>query len=357
MFAQNYTNFSKVKISVVVGARPNFIKAFALLDYAKTIPKISMEVVHTNQHYDYNMYKIFFDDLGVAEPDHLLNIKNDNGFLPACTVQLLSIFKKTCPDLVIVVGDVSSTLAGALASHLCNIPTAHVEAGLRSHDFTMPEENNRILIDKLSKYLFVSEPSGMAHVDTRGVLVGNTMIDTLFKFKNKIIKRESYKKYNLKRKEFCVATTHRPANVDAQAEVDVISIIEEVAKEFTVIFPIHPRTKKNEAFSKLACNDSVIVIPPLGYIDFLSLLADSALVLTDSGGVQEEATALKVPCFTLRRNTERPITVTKGTNTLVTSVQQTKKELYKLRQGEYPIRTYAFWDGNASARIFTELGL
>ncbi|MFT5208283.1 MAG: UDP-N-acetylglucosamine 2-epimerase (non-hydrolyzing), partial [Candidatus Omnitrophota bacterium] len=317
------------KIVVVAGARPNFIKIAILMKKLKLQKRIETTLVHTGQHYDYKMSEIFFQELNIPKPDIFLNTKP--GSLTAQASQIMQKFEKILarikPDLVVVVGDVNSTLACALtASHL-RIKVAHIESGLRSFDKEMPEENNRILTDHLSDYLFVSEKSGIQNLKNEGIdskkihFVGNIMIDALRHHK-KIIDQSNIVQDLGVKQEYCVLTLHRPGNVDAKNEIKKIKkIIGTISKQVLVVFPLHPRTKKmllkHGYFKTLKANKNLLLCDPMGYIDFVKLMKESKFVMTDSGGMQEECTILHKPCLTLRPNTERPITVTLGTNRIV----------------------------------------
>ncbi len=355
------------KILVIVGTRPNFIK---VTQFKKMAAKYNFEVkiAHTGQHFDDKMANVFFEQFNLT-PDYFLNTSqglNREGLISEISSSLDNLIKKTfTPDLVVVVGDVNSTLAGANAAKNCGIKLAHLESGLRSFDETMPEELNRIETDKLSDYFFVTEQSGYDHLISEGhtkdsiFFVGNTMIDTMVAFSKEIEKSNILSELNLAEKEFVLMTMHRPATVDSkEGLLKLIEILTEVNKTCKIVFPVHPRTTKNiESLGlkeKFAALKGLIFTEPLGYFSFQKLVKYSKFILTDSGGIQEESTFLKVPCFTLRPNTERPITCTLGTNTLVpfevktilNYISQVEAGTYK--KGEIP----PLWDGKATERVF-----
>jgi len=285
-------------IFLVVGARPNFVKAAALLDAAKK-EHITIDLIHTGQHYDYNMNEIFFNDLGLVDPmfNFGLSTALDYGtFLNSCILRFTEIFLEHKPKLVIVVGDVVSSLAAAMAARDTQTILVHVEAGLRSFDYTMPEELNRIIIDSISDFFFVTEPSGVANLKREGkeenvFLVGNTMIDTLYKYLPKI--KKIHESFDLKLKKYAVVTLHRQDNVAYKLQ-DLLESIDIIGNKLPIIFPIHPRTKQKLGY---VIFDNIKFIDPLGYVDFLSLMYHSKFVMTDSGGIQEETTALNIPCL------------------------------------------------------------
>lgn len=356
-----------MKIVSIVGTRPNFMKIAPLVDEIKK-HKINHILIHTGQHYDFWMSKLFFDVLGLQKPDeHLvcptgIGVDEQRSFLKQIIKAAL---ERQKPDLVIVVGDVNSTVAGAEAAHDLNIKVAHVEAGLRSFDKTMPEEINRVRTDKISDFLFTTEKSGNKNLLNQGIgknkifFVGNVMIDTLLKHREKAKKSKILKKLNIQKKRYCSLTLHRPSNVDNKEAFDnILSILEEVGKKIKIIFPIHPRTKKNlESLGlskRMSRIDNLILTRPLGYLDFLCLMDNSKFVLTDSGGIQEETTVLGVPCITLRNNTERPVTVEQGTNLLVsTDKKKVVKKCLEVIYDKINIKNKIpeLWDGKAAKRI------
>lgn len=363
---------------LVAGARPNFMKIAPIIRALerKQNPKykenLKWKLVHTGQHYDYKMSEAFFDDLDIPSPDYFLNA--GSGSHAEQTAAVMVEFERVCvlekPDIVIVVGDVNSTLACSITAKKLNIKVAHVEAGLRSFDMTMPEEINRIVTDSISDYLFVTEKSGVENLKNEGkntqriFFVGNIMIDTL---RYSLKKIKSGKTLGLKNSikegtpNYAVVTLHRPANVDdAEKLKDILLALKEIANDLDVYFPIHPRTEKNIrnfGLDSLISSPKIHVIPPQSYIEFLSLWKNAVLVLTDSGGLQEETTAIGIPCFTLRENTERPITIEEGTNTLVgTKAKGILKEYCTFKNG---IRKRGkipeLWDGKTAERIISVL--
>jgi len=355
-----------MKILSVVGTRPNFIKLGALVNEIKK-HDVEHLLVHTGQHYDEEMSKLFFDDLELPKPDINLGVGSGSygEQIGNIIIKLEKILIKEKPDLVVVVGDVNSTFAGALIAKQLGIKVAHVEAGLRSFDLTMPEEINRMLTDKISDFLFTTEESGNVNLLNEGVgknkifFVGNVMIDTLLKHKEKANKSDILGKLNVEKNDYCVLTLHRPSNVDKKEDFEnVLSVLDTIQKKIKIVFPVHPRTKKNiELFNldgTIKKMENLIITEPLGYLDFLCLIANSKFVLTDSGGIQEETTVLNVPCITLRENTERPVTVEQGTN-LIVSVAKNKiieKSLGIINNkaktdGKIP----ELWDGKAAERI------
>jgi len=343
------------KIFLIVGTRPNFVKAAAIMHAAKN-HGIAIDLIHTGQHYDYNMNEVFFKELELDKPKYNLGITTSldyGAFLNVCTLKCKEIFTEQRPKLVIVVGDVLSSLAGAKAANEMGIKLVHVEAGLRSFDYTMPEELNRILIDSMSDFFFVTEPSGVENLKREGKekgvhLVGNVMIDTLYRNLSKIKNRKYCNDLNLKEKEYAVVTVHRQSNVDYDLKY-LLENIESVGHRVPIIFPVHPRTKVKLSYSGFS---NIKLLDPLGYIDFLSLVVDCKFVMTDSGGIQEETTALGIPCLTLRKNTERPITIEKGTNKLVGDNYFTLlNSVEDIISGKIISTIENIWDGKASNRI------
>jgi UDP-N-acetylglucosamine 2-epimerase (non-hydrolysing) len=321
-------------------------------------------ICHTGQHYDKKMSKIFFEDLEMPVPDFYLGV--GSGSHAEQTAKVMIEFEKVLvnkkPDLVIVVGDVNSTVACSLVAAKLNIKVAHVEAGLRSFDRTMPEEINRLLTDSISDYLFVSEKSGLKNLANEGIkedkiyFVGNVMIDSLIHYLSKAEKSSVLKDYSLNPSEYILVTLHRPSNVDSGDFLkDLMALFKKLAEKRKIIFPVHPRTKKNLEDSGLTNNISknIILTEPIGYIDFLGLTKNSGLIITDSGGIQEESTYLGVQCITVRNNTERPITVEVGTNHLIgtdlNSVEECALDILsgKIKEGKIP----EMWDGKTSERI------
>ena len=353
-------------IMVVAGARPNFVKVAPLLKAFGAIPHWRTLLVHTGQHYDLRMSSVFFKDLAIPDPDICLNV--GSGSHASQTAKILKAFErcllKERPALVVVVGDVNSTLACALAASKMHIPLAHVEAGLRSFDRAMPEEINRVVADRLSDYLFVTEKSGIRNLKKEGVdpkkifFTGNVMINSLLTSLKAVERSQALKDLGLKAREYAVVTLHRPSNVDSkEALIRIGGILERLSRCTLMVFPIHPRTRqKIRRFGlegRFDKTKNLLFSEPLGYVDFIRLVRDSLFVLTDSGGIQEEATVLRVPCLTMRDNTERPATVEEGTNELVG--QNEKKILFSVRKiqaGRWKKSAVPrYWDGRAACRI------
>lgn len=325
----------------------------------RNIPQL---LVHTGQHYDANMFHVFFEELGLPQPDIYLGIGSDTHAKQ--TARIMMAFEDICrdqkPDLVIVGGDVNSTLAASLTAAKMNIPIAHVEAGLRSFDRTMPEELNRILTDHLSDFLFTTEDSANENLRNEGIaphrihFVGNCMVDTLLKHLEVAIQRAPWSSYNLIPGEYALLTLHRPSNVDDQNTLESLMVtISNLANAIPILFPVHPRTRGRLEQMKISLNPGVILTDPEPYIFFLGLMARARYVLTDSGGIQEETTILNVPCLTLRKNTERPVTISSGTNVLVgndaNKISDAVSSILKghIRAGTPP----PFWDGKTSTRL------
>ncbi|MHB8262053.1 MAG: non-hydrolyzing UDP-N-acetylglucosamine 2-epimerase [Bacteroidia bacterium] len=359
-----------LNILLIIGTRPNFIKVTRFKKVALKYPHITLKIVHTGQHYDATMADVFFKQFNLI-PDYFLNVGNGSPNFQIADIMLKLeelINTKFNPDLMMVVGDVNSTLAGALTANKLNIKLAHIESGLRSFDDSMPEEINRIITDKICDLYFVTESSGVENLKKEGVedekikFVGNTMIDTIVAFSDKIEWADVLTKFNLTTKQFVLTTLHRPATVDfEEGLIKMIELLEYVSKNNKVVFPIHPRTvsnlKKFGLYEQLIQNKNLIITEPLDYFSFQKLIKYSMFIITDSGGIQEESTFLKVPCLTLRNNTERPITCTVGTNTLVQfdmndiSVLISEIENGTYKKGQIP----ELWDGHATERIFSVL--
>jgi len=356
-----------MKIISIVGTRPNFMKIAPLVDEIKRHKNIEHILIHTGQHYDREMSKLFFDDLRIPKPDINLGVGSGSHEeqIKAIKSRLKEVFSKENPDLVIVVGDVNSTLAGAQAAHESGIKVAHVESGLRSFDNTMPEEVNRIKTDRISDILLITEKSGNENLLNEGVdskkifFVGNVMIDTLLKHREMAKRSKILEKLGLNSKSYAVLTLHRPSNVDTRRGfVKIAEILDEIQEKIKIIFPVHPRTRNNIAKfnldEELKMMKNLIVTEPLGYLDFLRLMDNSKFVLTDSGGIQEETTVLNVPCITLRDNTERPVTVEQGTNLLVsTNKDKIIEKFIDVINNKISIKNKIpeLWDGKAAQRI------
>ncbi len=362
----------KSKVIVVAGARPNFMKIGPLMKEFRRFPKdFEAILLHTGQHYDYQMSEVFVRDLNIPKPDIFLGVKA--GSQAVQTAEIMVEFEKVVlqhkPDLLIVVGDVTSTVACTLVASKLGVKVAHVEAGLRSFDRDMPEEVNRLVTDCLSDYLFVSEKSGLVNLKHEGIpkskvfFAGNIMIDTLLSNMKTVDACKVIGKYpSLKPKGYAVATVHRPSNVDTKdALAEIVNIFGMITAKMPLVYPIHPRTKKNlEAFgfmNKVNQMANLILTDPLGYIEFVKLVKESSFVLTDSGGIQEETTVLKVPCITMRENTERPSTVEEGTNVLVGRNQKKIAALFKkILKGQWQKgRIPQYWDGKTAQRIVAVL--
>lgn len=369
----------------VVGARPNYMKVAPIMLEMSHFPESFQQVmVHTGQHYDHEMSRVFFEDLDLPQPDAYLGV--GSGRQAEQTAKIMLSFEPVLtdlqPDWVVVVGDVNSTLACALTAAKLGIRVAHVEAGLRSFDRTMPEEINRILTDQISDLLFTTEPSGNENLQREGIpqerirFVGNVMIDSLTRLLPQARRRPILQELGLRQRNghprslkkeriasppgFVLVTLHRPCNVDRVPVLrEILAALEDIARDLPVVFSVHPRTRKqiDEHLLRPLCPD-VRFLPPLGYLDFMALMQAASVVITDSGGLQEETTYLGVPCLTVRPNTERPITLTLGTNRLVASRQE---ELCKAAREAIQRGTHGansppeLWDGEAAKRIVAEL--
>lgn len=368
-----------MKIISVVGARPNFIKIAPLHRAFQKRAKIESMILHTGQHYDAKMSDIFFNQLEMPHPDFYLGVSGGSHAYQKANVMLKieEVFKEEKPDLVVVVGDVNATAAASLVSVKLGIPTAHVESGLRSRDRRMPEEINRIVTDAICDYLFVTEQSGMVNLAKEGFaddqvfFVGNIMIDSLIYFLEKAsripledilkdaINGEAKSMESILSGKFVLTTMHRPQNVDNPESLNnILQILRNTTAKLPVIFPIHPRTsnnlKKFGLYETLAEMENLVLLEPLGYLQFLQLMQHAQVVVTDSGGIQEETTFLQVPCITFRSTTERPVTVDIGTNFLIAdldpvTVDQTFSNILegKAKKGIIP----SLWDGQTAERI------
>jgi UDP-N-acetylglucosamine 2-epimerase (non-hydrolysing) len=363
-----------VKIAVIAGARPNFVKVASLIEALREAQgrytELRFSLIHTGQHYDHLMSSAFFDELDLPRPDVILGVGSGTHAEQTGRVMIASerLFGEEHPDWVVVVGDVNSTVACALAAKKLGINVAHVEAGLRSHDRTMPEEINRVVTDVLSDSLFTTEVDANHNLRAEGIpaerihFVGNVMIDTLLKYRDRAVASAFQKRLGLEIGSYATLTLHRPSNVD-RVEVfsRILTALEQIARELPIAFPVHPRTRKSaqtfglwDAMRRIA---NLQLLDPLGYLEMLSLNASAAMILTDSGGLQEEATVLGVPCITLRENTERPITVKIGANKLVGSDPTAIIAAARATMsGRCPVaRMPEKWDGHAARRIVDTL--
>lgn len=347
-----------MRLLCVAGARPNFMKVKPVMDALES-RAADVVLAHTGQHYDAGMSDVFFDELGIRTPDHHLGV--GSGSHAAQTARVMVAFEtlvdEVRPDVVVVFGDVNSTVACALVGAKAGSLVAHVEAGLRSRDWSMPEEVNRVVTDRLSDYLLAPSPDAVDNLRAEGYrddhvhLVGNVMVDTLLANMERARGRPTLDELGVEPRGYGLVTLHRPANVDEPAVLKgIVAALNDVAEECPLVFPAHPRTHRHLGEMTLA--PALRVVAPMGYLDFLALEADARVVFTDSGGVQEETTVLGVPCLTLRDNTERPITVTEGTNVVVgRDADRILAEARRvLAEGIEPRRP-ALWDGRAGERI------
>jgi UDP-N-acetylglucosamine 2-epimerase (non-hydrolysing) len=353
-----------MRIVAVVGARPNFVKIAPIMAELAEYPYISTTLVHTGQHYDAQMSDTFFANLEIPRPD--VNLKVQSGGAVAQIAEIMTriepVIESAHPDMVVVVGDVNSTVAATLAAVKIGRPVAHVEAGLRSFDRTMPEEVNRVLTDAVSDLLFTTEASADENLAREGVpvdrvhFVGNVMIDTLFRYRERARESGVLERLGLTARGYAVLTLHRPSNVDDEGTLGLLlGTVARIQSEIPIVFPVHPRTRRRlEALGGLLPPmPGLRLADPMPYLDFVQLMAESRCVLTDSGGIQEETTALGTPCLTLRQNTERPVTVSRGTNRIVgtdpDAIYQAWSDVKggRWRAGELP----ELWDGKAASRI------
>ena len=358
-----------MKIISVASARPNFMKVAPLLEEFTKHDQIESQLLHTGQHYDYEMSKIFFDELGIPKPDHHLGV--GSGTHAEQTAKVMVEFEKVLdsekPDWVIVVGDVNPTMACTIVANKKGVKVAHVEAGLRSYDRNMPEEINRVLTDSIADLLLTPSIDGNMNLIKEGIaekkirFVGNIMIDTLFNMREKSESSSILKDLGLTSKEYMLVTLHRPSNVDQKQTLqNFVDILAETSEKTAMVWPVHPRSRKRaEEFclwEKLQAIENLHLLEPVGYLDNVSLMNNAGLVLTDSGGIQEETTALGVPCLTARENTERPITITEGTNTLVGTdpnniLSHINKHLEDGDSSPKELPKPLYWDGKTASRI------
>jgi len=359
---------TKKSIHILVGARPNFIKVTRFKELGAEMG-FDVVIIHSGQHYDEKMSHVFFDQFELR-PDYFLNLEKSSRDrqIPEIIAGLEKLYSKIeQPQLLIVPGDVNSTLAGAMAANKLGIALAHLESGLRSFQNDMPEEHNRVKTDQLSDYCFVTEDSGMENlkkenISARSFFVGNTMIDTLVHFSEKIDDCDILEKLNVHPQDYFLVTFHRPENVDSQEKLKtLIDILKQLSERRKVVFPIHPRTAKNlkklELWQEVERISNLIIVEPMGYFEFQKLIAESKAVFTDSGGIQEETTFRLVPCVTLRKSTERPITTDIGTNSLIyLSVSEVEEQIECIEGGQYKKgKIPKFWDGKSTERILSIL--
>ena len=358
------------KIYLIAGARPNFMKIAPIVRALRAHGGLTFKIIHTGQHYDRDMNDVFFEELGIPEPDVFMAA--GGGSHSQQTGKIMVAFEELCqterPNAVLVVGDVNSTLACSIAAKKLNIPVAHVEAGLRSADMTMPEEINRVVTDSISDWFFVTEPSGIANLKQEGKpdsmihYVGHVMIDNLLYQAEQLASTDASgfetsvakATYKVNGGKYGVITLHRPSNVDcAEMMARIGGALKEIATELPLIFPVHPRTRGNLEKFGIDLGPNITLVGPQAYMAFLNLWKDAAVVLTDSGGLQEETTALGVPCITIRENTERPVTVNEGSNVLAgTDPARIIAEVRKVLRGEGKQgRRPHLWDGKAAERI------
>ncbi len=352
-----------MKIDLIAGARPNFMKIAPIIDSINSInvKKIKYRLIHTGQHYDQNMSDSFFDQLQIPYPD--INLESGGGTQAEQTSKIMvayeSLLMVSKPDICLVVGDVTSTMACAIVAKKMDIKVAHVEAGIRSWDLSMPEEINRMVTDSITDYFFTTTETANKNLYNVGIskdkifYVGNTMIDTLLKHRQNFVKPSLWNKIKLKEKKYIILTLHRPSNVDKKNKLKVlIETVLENARGLPVIFPVHPRTKQQVQELNIS-NKNLFTTEPLGYLEFNYLVDKAKLVLTDSGGITEETTVMNIPCMTLRDSTERPETVYLGTNELIgTSPKAIKPAMKKLFLGEWKKGIAPpLWDGKTADRI------
>lgn len=352
------------RILIVVGTRPNFVKVTQFKKVGFEYPDIDIMLAHTGQHYERNLSEVFFRQFDLV-PDYFLNVAPGTpaSQIAGTMVAVEQLINEYRPDLVLVPGDVNSTVATALAANKCGVALGHIESGLRSFDRTMPEEHNRVVTDALADMLFVTEASGRENLLREGRddsdihFVGNTMIDTLVATDEQIRQSQVLDELGIKHNDFVLATFHRPSNVDSiSGQEQLVRLLTEVCSDFQVVFPVHPRTRKNLGESGLWRDlerlRGLILTEPLDYFCFQKLILHCSAVITDSGGIQEETTFRGVPCFTLRENTERPVTVQKGTNQLTSwDPALIRKRLRDLPSTERAVSNIDLWDGQATHRI------
>jgi UDP-N-acetylglucosamine 2-epimerase (non-hydrolysing) len=361
------------KIVHIIGARPNFMKAAPLISQLKKNRKFQQVIVHTGQHFDKKMSDVFLSELKIPKPKYKFSLKSKTANTQIAEIinKLEEILLKEKPKLVVVYGDINSTVAASITANKLNLKICHVESGLRSFDKEMPEEINRIITDSLSNFHFVTEKSGVQNLLREGhdkesiFLVGNTMIDSVKKF----LDSKSFSNFKVpfssgcahepffKKDPFAICTFHRPSNVDTKETLSkIVEITKWLSQDIKLVFPIHPRTEKNlkkyKLLENLKKNNNILLSPPCDYGNFLFLIKHANLVVTDSGGIQEECSYLNTPCLTLRKNTERPITISRGSNVLVDSLEEICKHFDSIKNETFKkSKEIKFWDGKASERI------
>jgi UDP-N-acetylglucosamine 2-epimerase (non-hydrolysing) len=350
-----------MRLAYVVGTRPNFVKmAPVISEMRRRLPDARHALIHTGQHYDRMMSEVFLRDLDLPKPAHVLGVGSASHAVQTARVMesIEPVFERERPDLVIVPGDVNSTLAAVLVAVKLGIRVAHLESGLRSFDRTMPEEINRIVADEFSEHLFLHCEEAVDNLRAEGIpderahLVGNTMIDSLVATEERFRALDAAIALGFQPGHYLLVTLHRPALVDGPLLADVVARLEKVSRELPVLFPVHPRTRKMMELMGFHSTPAVRLIEPVSYLEFLSLEADACGVLTDSGGVQEETTYLGVPCFTLRDNTERPVTIRAGTNTLLgLEPERIDEILIALARPKLTSEPPPLWDGRAAERV------
>lgn len=353
-----------MKVLAVVGARPNFVKIAPILAELAAYPYVSTTLVHTGQHYDVEMSEAFFANLEIPRPDVNLKVQSSGAVTQIADImtRLEPVLEGSRPDVIVVVGDVNSTVAAALTGVKLGRPVAHVEAGLRSFDRSMPEEINRVLTDAVSDRLFTTEPAANDNLAREGVpaekvhFVGNVMIDTLFRYRERARQSDVLDRLRLEPGGYAALTLHRPSNVDDEGTLGMLlDAIARIQSEVPVVFPVHPRSRRRlgAVTAVLPPMPGLRLVDPLPYLDFVELMANARCVLTDSGGIQEETTALRIPCLTLRHNTERPVTVARGTNRVVGTEPEAIYEAWRqVAEGKWPPGELPeLWDGKAAARI------
>jgi UDP-N-acetylglucosamine 2-epimerase (non-hydrolysing) len=351
-----------MRILYVVGTRPNLVKTAPVIGaLRRRLPDAGQVVVHTGQHYDRQMSEVFFEELGMPEPDHMLEVGSGTHAQQTARVieRLEPVLLEEEPDLVLVPGDVNSTMAATVTATKLGIAVGHIESGLRSFDRTMPEELNRIVADHLADHLFLHSAEAEENLrregipDERAHFVGNTMIDTLVALEGRIRAAATAARLGFDAGGYALVTLHRPALVDGPLLPETIERLGELSRDVPVVFPVHPRTRKMMEAAGAAAAPGLMLTEPLGYLEFLSLVADARAVITDSGGIQEETTYLGVPCFTLRDNTERPVTARLGTNTLLgldpAAIATIPAALAD--RGDAPAEPPPLWDGHAAERL------